>query len=661
MSDEDGKNPDYLLSLIKKDESREKCGKLKIFLGMAAGVGKTFAMLQAARQAKEQGIDVVLGLVETHGRKDTAALLAGLEVLPRSRYEYKSVQIDELDLDAVLTRRPKIVLVDELAHTNAPGSRHSKRYLDVMEILESGIDVYTTLNVQHIESRVDTVEDITQITVREKVPDLVLDRADEVVLIDLPPEELLKRLSDGRIYAEDSAKLAAGNFFKRANLTALREIALRVATERVDKELREYKTLNGIEGVWKAGGRLMVAIFASPYAEVLIRWTRRVADLLGVTWIGAYVESDDGYTEEEKRLLAKNIALVQQMGGEIISTRDDDTVKGLLRIAQQNNVTQIIVGKSERGFFQTLFSGGSIVSRLLRQSGNIDIYAVATSRARSRQHLKSALSFKKPILSVEDIGWLITIILGTWALSVGLRVYIGYRAVGIIFLLAVSISGLFLSWLAVFLLASIFALIHNFFFIPPLYTFSIEQPEDFMLVLMFFVAAAVTGHLTRRLSQKERILKSREDRNALLYNLAKDIAAAQTVSDIVLRGHAALEAALGFHVWIGLCDRKSPNTLIDFGYTLSLSNKERAVAIWALENKKIAGRGTETLSASQAIYLPIIGRSGILGVVGIMLDRKAEGLRTDQMTLVDALINQIASGVERETYHEQVKSLLMIE
>lgn len=657
MSGHDSKNPDYLLSLIKKDESRLKQGKLKIFLGMAAGVGKTFAMLQSAQQLKQSGLDVVVGLVETHGRKETASLLNGLELLPRTRREYKGVIIEEMDLDTILVRKPKVVLVDELAHTNAVGSRHSKRYLDVLEILEAGIDVYSTLNVQHIESRVDTVQDITQITVHETVPDNVLDRADEVVLIDLPPEELLKRLSDGRIYAEASATLAAKNFFKRGNLTALREIALRVAAERVDRELREYKTLNGIEGVWKAGGRLMVAIFASPYAEILIRWTRRVSDLLGVTWIGAYVESDEGYSEDEKKLLARNIALVQQLGGEVISTRDDDPVKGLLRIAQQNNVTQIIVGKSQRSLLKTIFSGGSIVNRLLRQSGNIDIYAVSTNRSQGRRHLKDLLRFKKPSFQANDAGLLIAIILGTWGFSAALKDLIGYRAVGIIFLIAVSVAGVFLSRAAVVMLAFAFAAIHNFFFIPPLFTLSITNPEDFMLVLMYFVAAAVIGHLTTRLSQKERILRSREDRTTLLYNLAKEIAASSNVKDMIASAQETLETALGFTISIVLNDSKTSGTLSG----LKVSDKEKAVAQWAFSNEKMAGRGTETLSASQGTYIPMRGRSGILGVVGVMLDSETAALNTDQLALIDAFNHQIASGIERETYHDKVKSLLVVE
>ena len=640
---------------------REDQGKLKVFLGMAAGVGKTYAMLQAARQLKAAGTDVVVGLVEHHGRVETALLVDGLEVIPRKMIQYKGVPIGELDLDAILKRRPQVVLVDELAHTNVPGSRHAKRYLDVFEILKAGINVYTTLNVQHIESRVSTVQEITKITVHETIPDLVLDRADEVVLIDLPPEELLKRLGEGRIYARESARLASQNFFKQGNLTALREMALRVAAERVDRELRDYKTLHGISGVWKASGRLMVAVFASPYSEVLIRWTRRVADLLGVTWIGAYVESDTGYSEEEKKLLAKNIALVQQIGGEVLSTRDDDPVRGLLRIAQQNNVTQIIVGKSQLSFFSTLFLGGSIGNRLMRHSGNIDIYAVSTSRAKGRQYLKSTLTPKKTRENAQDFGWLVVIALSTWLIATALQPIIGYMAVGIIFLLAVSLAGLFLSRAAVLALAFAFALIHNFFFIPPRLTFSVSNPEDFMLLLMLFVAAAVVGHLTTRLAQKERALRSREDRTMILYNLAKEIASAQSVDEILQRAQTLLKEALGVDALLLL--RQNFEAKAEFaphpGFVVT--KKEEAVALWTLENGKISGRGTDTLSAAEHTYIPIIGRSGVLGVAGFNQSKARSELNTDQLALIDALLHQIASGIERETYHDRIKTLMVFE
>lgn len=657
MITESSKNPDRLLELIKKDAETQTSGKLKIFLGMAAGVGKTFAMLQAARQSQQRGIDVVIGVVEHHGRKETAQLIEGLEVIPRKILKYRGVEIAELDLDAVMTRKPQLALIDELAHSNGPGSRHHKRYLDVLELLKAGIDVYTTLNVQHIESRVDSVQEITRVGVFETVPDVIIDRADEVVLIDLSPDELLRRLHEGRIYGEDCAPIAEENFFRKGNLTALREVALRVVTEKVDRELRDYKTLYGIEGVWKSGGRLMVAIFASPYSEILIRWTRRVADLLDVSWIGAYVESDQGYSVDEQKLLARNIAFVQQLGGEIVSTRDNDEVKGLLRLAQQNNVTQIIVGKSQRGFFRNLLRGGSVVNRLLRQSGNIDIYAVATNRALGRKYLKKSLLQHSSPVQFDEIGWTFIIVIATWLLAASLQSTIGYMAVGILFLISVCLSGLILSRVAVMSLAFIFALIHNYFFIPPLFTWTVSNPADFMLLMMFLIAASVIGHLTTRLASKERILRTREERTSRLYQLAKAINTSQSVQDIREKSRDQLEESLDTEVVFFLKSEikdwtKSPqNTNVN----------DRAIASWVAENGRRAGFGTDTLSASHYTFIPITGPSGILGVIGIDATRLKKQLTIDQNIMIDAFINQIALGIERESYHDKVKELVVLE
>lgn len=661
MSQSDSKNPDYLLTLVKKEESKEGKGSLKIFLGMAAGVGKTFAMLQAAQQAKHQKVDIVVGIVETHGRKDTAALLSGLEIIPRKKIDRKEATLEEFDVDATIQRRPKIVLVDELAHTNAPGSRHNKRYLDVLEILNAGIDVYTTLNVQHIESRVDTVREITNITIHETVPDSILDRADEVVLIDLPPDELLKRLKDGLIYAQGNAEVASRNFFQRGNLTALREMALRVATERVDRDLREYKTLHGIEGAWKAGGRLMVAVFASPFSETLIRWTRRVADLLGVTWIGAYVESGKHLSPEEQRLLSKNIALVTQLGGEVISSQDDDTAEGLMRIAHQNNVTQIMVGKSQRGILRNLFSGGSLVSRLVKLSGDVDLYVVATDRGKQRRMRKLSTRRKLSPFPLDEMGWLFATAFATWVVALLLRPWIGYLAVGIVFLLSVSVAGLFFSRVSVFILALIFALIHNFFFIPPLYTIAISKPEDFMMLMMFFVAAAVIGHLTSRISNKERILKSREARATTLYGLTKEIAAAQSRQRVLEIGIERLQEIVHGEVALFTRSLDRPSQLVPCQSNTFLPNeKERSVASWVMEHGQPAGKSTATLSASDGIYYPISGKYGAVGVLGIHLADKA-AVDPDQQLLIEMFLHQIGAGLDRETYHEQLRSLLAVE
>lgn len=657
------KNPDYLLTLVKKEESKEGQGRLKIFLGMVAGVGKTYAMLQSAQQLQANKIDVVIGLVETHGRKETAALLKDLEVIPRKKILHRHVEIEELDVEGILARKPKVVLVDELAHSNAPTCRHHKRYRDVFDLLDAGIDVLTTVNVQHIESRADTVRQITNVTVQETIPDSVFDRADEVVLIDLPPEELLNRLKSGLVYTKENADLAAKNFFQVGNLTALREMALRIAAERVDRELREYKALHGIEGAWKAGGRLMVAVFGSPYSEALIRWTRRVSDLLGVTWIGAYVENDKYLSDEEKSLLSKNIDLVHQLGGEIVSTRDDDAVKGLVRIAHQNNVTQIIIGKSQRSGWKNLFKGGSVVNRLLKMSGEIDVYVVSTDRGKVRRLRRNPRTIQKIQFPFDEMGWLFATAFGTWVVAAGLQPYIGYLAVGIIFLLSVSISGLFFSRLSVFLLALIFAVLHNFFFIPPVHTLGISKPEDYMLLAMFFIAAAVIGHLTSRLSQKERVIMSREDRAMTLYNLVREVAASQTASEVVESGVERLREIIDAEVGIFIPSSQKdslPLTPSNSNTFQSKSPNEPTVASWVFEHGKVAGRSTETLSAAEATYFPIFGKVKVLGVLAIKLKDKDE-LNPDQRVLIETFLHQIAAGIEREEYHERIRSLLVVE
>ncbi len=661
MADSENKNPDYLLTLVKKEVLKEGQGRLKIFLGMVAGVGKTYAMLQAAKQKKVQGVDVLVGLVETHGRQDTADLLTGFEILPRRKLEHRGVILEEFDVDAAKARKPKIILVDELAHTNAPNSRHNKRYLDILELLDVGIDVFTTLNVQHIESRVDTVREITNVTVHETVPDSILDRADEVVLIDLPPDELLKRLNEGLVYSKENAELAAKNFFQRGNLTALREMALRVAAERVDRELREYKVLHGIEATWKAGGRLMVGVFASPFSETMIRWTRRVADLLNVTWIGAYVENEKHVSDEEKQLLAKNIALVSHLGGELISTRDNDPVKGLLRIANQNSVTQIMVGKSQRDRLSDFFRGGSVVNRLLKLAGGIDIYVVATDRGRLRRTRKQAPRRQRSPLPFDEMGWVIGGALMTWLIAAVLRPLIGYLAVGIVFLIAVSIAGVFLTRFSVFFLALVFAFLHNYFFIPPLHTFSVSKPEDFMMLVAFFVAAAVIGHLTSRLASKEKILISREERAITLYGVTKEIAAAQSAEAVIKSGVERLREVLSGDIGVFGKSKFDGGPLIPaLCNTLRPDEKDLTVASWVLQHGKPAGRFTDTLSAAQGTYLPINGKSGVLGVLGLKLEG-ASDLDPEQRTLVETFLHQIAAGIERESYHDQLRALLVVE
>ncbi|HLX13232.1 MAG TPA: sensor histidine kinase KdpD, partial [Bacteroidota bacterium] len=339
-------DPDLLLRNLQEQEAKSRRGKLKIFFGMCAGVGKTYDMLKSAQEDKSKGVDLAVGIVETHRRVETEALLKGLDILPRRKVEYRGANLEEMDIDGILARKPALVLVDELAHTNAPGSRHTKRYQDVLELLDNGINVYTTVNVQHLESRADTVAQITGSTMRETVPDSIFDHADEVELIDIPPDELLRRLSDGKVYSPERSKQAIESFFQKGHLTALREMSLRLTAERVDHQLRDYMAEQSIQGPWKSGQRLIVGISPSPESIKLIRWARRMAYTLNATWVALYVEKPTPLPQAFQEQLGKNLNLARELGAEVVTTSDDDLVSALLRVARQENATQILIGKS---------------------------------------------------------------------------------------------------------------------------------------------------------------------------------------------------------------------------------------------------------------------------------------------------------------------------
>src|SRR4030081_338014 len=375
MSEAERPDPDEILARVKREETAATRGKLKIFFGMSPGVGKTYEMLQAAQQKLQQGTEVVIGVVETHGRKETEALTEGLPIMPRAQLEHRATTLNEMDLDAILTWHPGLAVVDELAHTNAPGSRHPKRYQDVLELLDAGIDVYTTLNVRHVASRSDTVRQISGITVSETVPDTVLDLADEIVLVDLTPEQLRARLAEGKVYLGEKADWAAKNFFKESNLTALREMALRLVAEHVDRDLRDIMSEQKIAGPWKSGDRLLVAVSASPYSERLIRYTRRLAASMEASWIVANIEQPRPLSQEEQTRLTRYLALARQLGAEVISTPGTDIGEALLRIARQHNVTHIVIGKP-LGTRWLSFWKRDPLRWLMRNSGNIDIHMI---------------------------------------------------------------------------------------------------------------------------------------------------------------------------------------------------------------------------------------------------------------------------------------------
>jgi two-component system sensor histidine kinase KdpD len=642
-------DPDALLAAVQKEEARRGRGRLKIFFGMAAGVGKTFAMLEAAHQMLAEGIDVVIAFVETHGRGETEALLQDLPAIPRQRLPYRSGILEELDLDATLARKPQLALVDELAHTNAPGARHPKRYQDVLELLDAGIDVFTTLNVQHLESRADTVRQITGARVQETVPDSIFELADEIQLIDLEPAELRQRLAEGKVYVPESAEVAAANFFRLGNLTALREMALRLTAERVDHELREYMLLKHIAGPWKSGERLMVAVSPSPLSERLVRWTRRMAYTMEAPWLAVFVETPKPLPPQAQARLQRNLALARELGGEVVTAVDRDPAQALVRLARKHNVTQIVIGKPEQTRFQELLRGGSLVDRLVRASGDIDVYIVRGDRAET-------VRSEGPAEPGQDRPWAqYAVAVGVVAGAVGLNLmaapFIGYTAVALVLLFTISVLGALVDRGPTLVAAALTALLWDLLFIPPRFTLLISRVEDALMFVMYFIIALVMGSLTSRLRTQERLVRRREERTTALYELANEIARATTMDEVIRK--AINRVAVTFGAEVAILHANPAGALADepdAASTWAPNEKEYSVAAWAFGNHRPAGRHTDSLPSAEGLYVPLLARGECLGVLAV---RQPSGARMglEQETLLDTFAGQIALAMERELLH----------
>lgn len=660
MYEDERPDPDALLATIQKQEARDQRGKLKIFFGMAAGVGKTYAMLEAAHQRKAEGVDVVVGYVETHKRVETEALVEGLEIIPRLKVEYRGAILEEMDTAAILARKPQLVLVDELAHTNVPGVRHAKRFQDVQELLEAGINVYTTINVQHFESRADTVRQITGITIHETVPDSILDLADEIELIDLSPEDLRKRLAEGKVYTVERAELAAKNFFRVGNLTALREMALRLTAERVDHQLQNYMSVKRIAGPWKSSDRLMVAVSPSPFSEQLIRWTRRMAYNLEAPWLAVYVETPDSLDQQQKERLSKNLALARELGGEVIVTAARTVSYGLLRLARQRNVTQIVVGKPLRSLWRAILQGGTLVDHLLRESGDIDIYVVTGENTQtSAANVTQIPSFKRHS-SWPQYLWATLIITGITVVDLWLLPAIGYLSVGLLELFAVLLIAIFLGRGPALLAAILSALSWNFLFITPRFTFIISRPEDIILFLLYFVIAVFAGSLTARLRTQEQQAHANAERNMAMYILAHETASAVNMDDVLKTAVAQLERVFDAQVAVILSEGEQLTAAPHPCSTLSLDEKQLSVARWAFENGKAAGRFTDTLPLTDVQFLPLNTAVRTVGVIGLRT-RQTERLSFDQSVMLETFVNQIALAIEREMLDKAAEQAAMMQ
>lgn len=644
MSDPLRPDPDALLAAYRRDEASARRGRLKVFFGMCPGVGKTYAMLKAAQQAAADGTDVVVGVVETHQRTQTEALLTGLPALPRKTIAYRGIELSEMDLESILARRPKLVLVDELAHTNAHGCRHAKRFQDVIELLEAGIDVYTTLNVQHVESRADTVRQITGIAVQETVPDSVLDLADELELVDLTPKTLRERLREGKVYLGDRAADAEKKFFQETHLAALRELSLRYTAERVDVQLRQMRANTVRRVVWRSGERLIVAVGPSPFSTQLIRWTRRLAAALGAPWIAVHVERSRPLASEQQSMLDKNLGLARELGAEVIHTHDNDIAAALVRTALQHNATQMVVGKSRSFPWRDFFRGGTLVDRLIRLGGAIDISLVPAENEKvGWRWLKWETPGKNELREYGTVAMVIALVTAG-GLSLPSNYYL---SVGLIYLLAVIVLSLKVGRWPVLVAGCLSAVSWDYLFIPPRFTLTITNLEDALLFGTYFVVALVAGQLTARVREQARNERLREERATALFHLTRALAQAKTLDDAVFGALRQIDDLFNARTALAFANEQGGDLIPHFAGSYTLDERERSVAEWSFRNRRPAGRFTDTLPASTGHYLPLIRDDLVLGVLGINVNA-GEGLTLAQRDLLEAFGRQIALVMERE-------------
>ncbi|MDR3421811.1 MAG: sensor histidine kinase KdpD [Xanthobacteraceae bacterium] len=650
-------SPEALLEAARREEGR--IGKLRIFVGAAPGVGKTYEMLEQARARKKDGYDVVVGIVETHGRRDTEALLEGLETVPRRHVEYKGQQLEEMDLDAIIERRPQIALVDELAHTNAEGSRHPKRYLDVEELMSRGIDVYTTVNIQHIESLNDVVAQITHVRVRETVPDAVFDRADAVELVDLTPDDLIQRLKEGKVYVPRQAERALEHFFSPANLTALRELALRRTAERVDEQLLTEMQAHAIKGPWAAGERILVCISDDPRSAGLVRYAKRLADRLHGPWVALYVEGRRSLqlTEEERDRIADTLRLAEALGGEAITlpAAAGNIATDVIGYAQANNVTQIVIGKSERTrWFEILH--GSVVHDLVRRSGNISVQVIAGDTIEGEPIPKKTIRAAERETTFDPAPYVLALLAVALALVCAevIEPWFDVKSVDLVFLTAIVAVAVRLGLWPSLLASVASSLAYNYFFLPPIYTFTIADPTNVAAFVFFTIVAILVSTVAARGRTETVAAMDRARATESLYSFSRKLAGTATLDDVLWA--TAYQTALMLKVRVVLLLPERGTIAVRAGYPPEdiLDEADLAAAKWAWENDHAAGRGSDTLPGAKRLFLPMHTGRGAVGVMGIDSDKPGPLLTPDQRRLLDALRDQGALAIERVRLVEEM-------
>jgi len=647
MAEREGRpSPEALLAAAEQ----EGRGRLKIFLGAAPGVGKTYEMLLSAQARRREGVDVVVGLVEPHGRCETEALLEGLEAIPRQQVEYKGHLLAEMDLDAILKRRPQLVLVDELAHTNAPGSRHPKRYLDVEEIIAAGIDVFTTLNIQHVDSLNDVVAKITRIRVRETVPDSILDQADDIEVIDLSPEDLIKRLREGKVYVPQQAERAIRHYFSTGNLTALRELALRRTAQRVDEQLLSHMRAHAIAGPWAAGERVLVCVSEAPSTAGLIRYAKRVADRLQVPWTAIYVESarTHSLTDGERDRIADFLRLAERLGASTITIPGRNIAEEVVAYATANNITQIVIGKSNRSrWFEMVH--GSVVHDLVRKTGQISVQVISADDNESLPPKSVQTRTKIEPFRVEPYLGSAGAVAAALGIGVLLKHFIAVQSISLVFLTAVLATAI--AW---GLLPSLFAcvlsvLAYNFFFLPPLYTFTVGDPENVLALFFFLIVAVIVSNLTARTRTQVFTARSQAKTTAELYAFSRKVAGIGALDDLLWATAYQITSMLNVRTVLLTPVKEGEGLEVASGYPPEdhLDDADMAAARWTWERNRAAGRGADTLPGGKRLFLPLRTGSGPVGVIGIDRDTPGPLLTPDERRLLDALCDQAAVAIER--------------
>jgi len=623
-------------------------GKLKVFFGASPGVGKTYAMLEEGRRRAAEGLDVVVGYAEPHARPDTEALLLGMELLPYKLVDYKNIQLREFDLDAALKRKPTLLLVDELAHTNAPGMLHDKRYQDVLEVLEAGIDVYTTLNVQHLESLNDIIEKITGVRVREKLPDSILEGADEVELVDISPEELIERLDEGKVYTGQMADRAKENFFSKGNLLALRELALRRTAERVDEQMQDFRQQNAVRGPSAASDRILVCVSPSPLSGRLIRSAKRLATALRAPWVAAFVETPNlvNLSSPDRQRIDQNMKLAEQLGAQAITLHGQNVADEMAAFAASHNITRIVIGKPERPRWREILFG-SVVDELIRRSGQIDVYVIRgesdeddrpqpTIRVRPRWDAQGIVVACLAVALATVIGWPLLHRFG-----------MANTNVLMLYLLAVLWIALKHTRTAATVASFLSVAAFDFFFVPPFYSFAVSDQQYIFTFIVMLATALTVGTLTNRVRIQAALARERERRTQTLLAFSRDLASSRTEDQIARATTSHIGEATDCRAVVLLPDAEKRLVTPPEGTVPSLDEKELSVAQWVFEHDRPAGRGTGTLPAAAAVYFPLTTSRGSVGVVGIFAKQAGGELNPETGQLAGAFASQAALAVER--------------